>query len=104
MAGSMDRLKIRDVVESRDIGGVSRRTQRNDVVDLPQISRCDRQAADGAPKIVARRHASPFCGCLMSLGEAWVSAPPGGCEAPRTQRRSLYTSPRRAQRCQARLP
>ena len=57
MAGSMDRLKIRDVVESRDIGGVSRRTQGNDVVDLPQISRCERQAADGAPKIVARRHA-----------------------------------------------
>ena len=53
----MDRLKIGDVVESRDIGGGSRRTQRYDVVYLPERRIREGQPAYRTFEAVACRHA-----------------------------------------------
>ncbi len=57
MAHSMDGLKIGETVQSLDVRGCSRGAQRLDVVDLPQRRICERQAADRAFEIVARRYA-----------------------------------------------
>ena len=52
----MDRLKIGDVVESRDIGGGSHSAWGNDVVNLPERRVRKRQPADRTFETVARRH------------------------------------------------